>query len=49
MSVQYIDGEFCPKCDELTNKFVGECEHCGWNRWTGGYVDTKIDGGGIDE
>lgn len=26
--------ETCPNCDQPTNKFVGECENCGFNRWT---------------
>ena len=26
--------EQCPECGELTNKFYGECDNCGYNRWS---------------
>lgn len=28
-----IDPETCPECGEETNKFIGECQHCGFDRW----------------
>jgi len=27
------DPEICPNCGSETNKFVGECDHCGYDRW----------------
>lgn len=29
----------CPACGEPTNKFVGECENCGNDRWAGDRPD----------
>lgn len=29
----YVDPEICPNCESETNKFVGQCDHCGFDRW----------------
>jgi len=29
----YVDPAICPECGAETNKFVGECGVCGFNRW----------------
>lgn len=30
---EYSGGALCPECGEETNKFIGVCQHCGYDRW----------------
>jgi len=33
MSEHGMGDTTCPNCGKPTNKFIGDCEHCGYNRW----------------
>lgn len=33
LASEYTDPDTCPSCGQETNKFIGECVHCGHDRW----------------